>query len=318
MKIAVLQSLNVDAEHGILVPNAFRERGVTAYEINPDEKNLELVKKLGLLKTVEGDYLRASSLDGVFWRARVFTDFEQTVEMQNILSTKYKAITVENPEAIGVCRGKCSTAKALIESNSVSAPKAIIIDANQDLGAVFEELAINIEDSKFVYAKPDFGSRGYGVKKISSSADLFSYKEEFGKDKFVVQSPIETAVNFTWRVDIVDGHVQHVMKFYGKKDGDISQDDKMELIINPSAKVTDLALKANKVLGGLFLAGIDIMEDIRGNLFVLEANIPALHYLDNQGLGLKDAMLDRIVDATIDAVSRGKDLQRQFVEPFER
>lgn len=314
-RIAILQSMNIDARNGIFLPQAFSARGYEAYSITPDAQNLAMLLVSGCLQDVSGKVIKANEIDVVIWRAKLFSDFEITQEIHDTLTSKHEVLGIEKPDILKVCRGKISTYNSLKNQNSVAMPKTQIVNSASNLTDIFSELSMpNAEGRLCVFVKPDFGFQGKGARRIYNIGDLASFVKEQNGEDAIVQAPIMTDKNFTWRVDLVGSRMQHVMKFHAADGSDTSTSKGSweERIDNPPQNVIELALKAHKELGGPFLAGMDIIEGKDGDLYFLEANVPAIHYLGKDSLGLLDPLLDKYTKAVANKFKTERSQQYTF------
>lgn len=299
-KIAVMQSMRADTNRGgPFFPQALKNKGFGGYEIFAGGFN-EILSKSGRVQLVADtvELISAQEIDGLMWRARIFPNFIDSAKaIQKNLSAR-GVVTMEDPSNLAICASKILSNKFFDEKN-LPTPNTTALYF-QDFDSInFEEIFENhAGQNGAVFAKVEFGSDGKGAGKFSSPADLYQFMES-EKQNIIVQDLIMTNDRTSLRVDIVAGNVINMMRFHPKGNSDMSNGGPPEHLNHMPTEVLDLAMRAYNE-SGLFFAGVDIMQDRDNKLFVLESQMPAVHYLGEH----REKTINAVIDAFAEKVMR--------------
>ncbi len=130
--------------------------------------------------------------------------------------------------------------------------------------------------SNRIVVKGNLGSLGYNVSVLDSHISFISFMEFTGgliDPSNILIQPFINSKSSDYRLIVIDNKVIVAMKRQARgiefrsnisKGGEGSK-------INPTKKMTDMAIKASKMLG-LDYAGVDIMKDEKGKLYIVEVN----------------------------------------------
>lgn len=310
-RIAVLQSMRADeadtkiaSRVGPFFTRALKNQGFLAYELDPYRSLLELKTHNRLILT-NGNALDPRKIDGLIWRARIFPEYLGIGrELQELLQRDFGVVKMEDPASLRIAASKILSNQFFLD-NGLPTPNTSVIEfakiATTDFAAIFAKHA---HANGAVFAKVEYGSDGNGAGKFYSAQELREFINA-EKQNIVVQDLVANHDRTTLRVDIVDGKIVNMMRFHPKGDSDKSNSGKVEHLNSMPQEVLDLAMRAYKA-SGLFFAGIDIIEDKNGKLYVLECQMPAVHYLGEH----RDKTLNEVIYAFAGKVMLGKSAAR--------
>ena len=175
---------------------------------------------------------------------------------------------INSVSSILLMRNKAETMRKLISAR-LPVPRSLITES-------IEDAAEFVRQNFPCVLKPITGFGGYGVQLIHREFDrdhvydyLKFHSQLFGKGAFILQEFVESP-GYDIRALVVDGKVISSMKRVGGEgitnnihSGAVPQKNDID--------VTDLALRAAESVKGN-IVGVDIIPDMKGNLWVLEAN----------------------------------------------
>lgn len=155
-----------------------------------------------------------------------------------------------------------------------------------------------------VVAKPLFGSQGKGLRLLSSETELDTLTPPdndiwFG-GVYYLQEFVDTGRECwcDWRVFVIGGHAVAAMSRYGETwINNVAQGSRCEaLALTP--QITKPAEKAAQVCG-LSYAGIDLIQDIKGNIQIIEINsIPSWKGLQGTtSLDITDTLIKQFLSS---------------------
>jgi len=190
---------------------------------------------------------------------------------------------LEDGGVLEISTSKILSNKAFIDAG-INIPKTIF---SSDITKVTKE-----HFEQYPVIKYEFGYRGKSVFMPNNFED---YKELTEGQNFILQERIETESVFSIRVNIVNGKIASSYKVNGISGRKVSNSGEAEIY-----KLSDceqkLALKAAKAIP-LKIAGIDILKDVNGKLYVLEVNTcPSLELAYGLYKTEGDKFADRIVE----------------------
>ena len=172
---------------------------------------------------------------------------------------------------------KAMTSFLLHQAGLSTPPTWVLRDRNAALELVKNELS----NGNFVISKPLFGSQGEGIRRIEKMTDLPWLTSSHGV--YYLQRFVQCAGNgfSDYRVFVINGEVVATMRRRGKSWlNNVAKGARCEQI-EPTDEMINLAIQATKLLK-MDYAGVDILEDIAGNLNVIEINsVPAWKGLES-------------------------------------
>lgn len=172
---------------------------------------------------------------------------------------------------------KAMTSFLLHQAGLSTPPTWVLRDRNAALELVKNELS----NGNFVISKPLFGSQGEGIRRIEKMTDLPWLTSSHGV--YYLQRFVQCAGNgfSDYRVFVINGEVVATMRRRGKSWlNNVAKGARCEQI-EPTDEMIALAIHATKLLK-MDYAGVDILEDIAGNLNVIEINsVPAWKGLES-------------------------------------
>lgn len=296
--IAVMQSMRADENRGgPFFAHALKSTGYLSYELDPVRSLLELEAHNRLIRT-NGDALDPNKIDGLMWRARIFPDFiEPAAKLQTELQRR-GVVTMEDPSNLVICASKILSNKFFVEKNIPTPNTTALYFSNFDTINFAEIFEKHAGLNSAVFAKVEFGSDGKGAGKFSSAVDLRQFMKS-ERQNIIVQDLVMTNDRTSLRVDIVAGKVINLMRFHPKGNSDMSNGGPPEHLNDIPTDVLDLAMRAYKE-SGLFFAGVDIMQDKDGKSYVLESQMPAVHYLGEH----RGKTINAVIDSFAEKVMR--------------
>ncbi|MGH1487728.1 MAG: ATP-grasp domain-containing protein [Cellvibrionaceae bacterium] len=188
--------------------------------------------------------------------------------------------------------------------NNIPTPKTICCENSSCLDNLVEKIEGHLDSPLYVF-KPDYGTRGIGIRFASSITELKSLSDEL-KNKtddnsgFIVQEFIgnpDTPINHFRTFVIGDYVVPIAMKVTAKKPmkvSNISAGGSVEFV-PASPELINLSLSAAKA-SGLNVAGVDAMMSVRAgqqHYSILEVNDgPGTKTFDKEGFNVSDMVID--------------------------
>ncbi|TFH11046.1 MAG: RimK family alpha-L-glutamate ligase [Candidatus Thorarchaeota archaeon] len=242
--------LDVDVHH-ILPWKVLRWGSTEKHEITYDGNDLTELDVMLILD------LGANDIGAFFNRVGLLSAF-----------TELGINVINSVSSILLMRNKAETMRKLI-SAGLPVPRSLITES-------IEDSAEFVRKNFPCVLKPITGFGGIGVQLIHRDFDrdhIYDYlkfhSQLFGKGAFILQEFVESP-GFDIRALVLDGEVISTMKRVGGEGitnnihtGGIPQKNDID--------VTELALSAAESVKGR-IVGVDIIPDMEGNLWVLEAN----------------------------------------------
>ena len=247
------------------------------------------------------------SLIGLFIRGIPAGTLEQLIFRLNILHTLAQSGTIvyNNPRAIEHTVDKPFTSFMLAAAGLLT-PKTWICESVEKARAILQQ---NTGNGQKLVQKPLFGSQGIGIHLVDQESDLM-HDEKFAGVYYLqrfIHSP--NAGYFDIRVLVIDGKARAAMKRSSKNWLTNRAQGAQCAPIVLDRHTTTIAERAADVLGADY-AGVDLIVDEKGSVYVLEVNsIPAWYGLQkttdfNIAVALISAFVEKI------AVDIGADRQR--------
>ncbi len=211
--------------------------------------------------------------DGVFVRGVQGGTLEEVVFYLDILHAlrELNILVYNSARAIERSVDKAMTSFLLHQAGILTPPTWVGNDVHQAYSFVRRELAMGNK----VVAKPLFGSQGKDLQLICNPEDIANfnvYNKIYYLQRFI-QTGQESA--FDWRIFVIDDQVIASMKREGVDwISNVANGGKCySAVIND--QFADIAKDAVRAIG-MHYAGVDVMQDLEGNLWVTEVNsIPA-------------------------------------------
>jgi tetrahydromethanopterin:alpha-L-glutamate ligase len=161
----------------------------------------------------------------------------------------------------------------LLQLNGIATPKTWVCESRKHAEAIRREAA---QRQQALVIKPLFGSQGVGVRLLPNEAPLPVPMERFVDGIYYLQQAIVAPTNsHDYRLFVINDQVVAAMKRVGENWlNNVAAGGRCEAV-TPNATLVDLAIKATQALN-IHYAGIDIMEGLAGDYYVIEVNsIPA-------------------------------------------
>jgi glutathione synthase/RimK-type ligase-like ATP-grasp enzyme len=226
----------------------------------------QLAIGMGLPSALEG--ISAIYLDRMGERTSSYTT---QIELLNEIVC---APIVNAPKPYAIARNKALTARKLASLGIPTPTSAIVYDCHQ-----FNAFR-SANPNDFYVVKSIYGCCAKDVYIVAFDATSDQLQSLLDRDGIaVIQSFVLNPLRYIWRIDVVDGQIIVANQRFS-----FNSDDEMPMcngtlggriqFWNPKEipnAVRDLALRTVKGLD-LTVAGVDILPDADGNLFVLEAN----------------------------------------------
>ena len=200
---------------------------------------------------------------------------------------------VNSPSAIEKAVDKYY-ALAMLEENGIPVPKTIVTEDSKTALKAFHELDCD------VVVKPIFGSRGFGITRVSDPevAGRIFKTLSFNHNVLYLQEFIPHGNRDIRTFVIGDNVVASMYRVAGAWKTNVSQGAK-PISFAPSSELESLAVKAAKTIG-CEIAGVDVMEGPRGYLINEINSQPGFRGLQST---TKVNIAEAIVDYVIDKVS---------------
>jgi tetrahydromethanopterin:alpha-L-glutamate ligase len=259
--------------HGPQLRRAFKARGVETRYVSLVRCGVDLSR--GVQGIVMPSFERQLP-DGVFVRAVPGGTLEQVVLRLDFLhALRELEVPVYNePRAIEKSVDKAMTSLLLHRAGVPTPPTWVTESASVARGIVMRECAAGHE----VVVKPLFGSQGNGLRRLQAGMDIPEAAAVDGVwylQRFV-RTPAAARGNFRdWRVLVVGHAAVAAMLRHGRTwINNVAKGARCEAA-DPGGALGDLAVAATRAVG-MDYAGVDVMQDDRGRLLVIEVNsIPA-------------------------------------------
>jgi RimK family alpha-L-glutamate ligase len=259
--------------HGPQLRRAFRARGVETRYVSLVRCGVDLER--GVQGIVMPSFERRLP-DGVFVRGVPGGTLEQVVLRLDFLhALREMGIPVYNePRAIEKSVDKAMTSLLLQRAGIPTPPTWVTESAAVARGIVMRECAAGHE----VVVKPLFGSQGNGLRRLQAGMDIPDAAAVDGVwylQRFV-RTPAAAGGDFRdWRVFVVGHTAVAGMLRHGRTwINNVAKGARCEAV-DADGALGDLAVAATRAVG-MDYAGVDVMQDDRGRLLVIEVNsIPA-------------------------------------------
>lgn len=254
--------------HGQSLAQAFARRGWQALMVSLDSCHVSIIEQQVTVH-IPGLMQRASI---AFVRGVAAGTTQQIITRMNILHTLQRQgmIIYNQARAIEITVDKGLTSQLLAEQG-VATPSTWICEHRGIAHSLMQQA---IDAGKSLVIKPLFGSQGKGVRLIDPQQFALP-QDPFVDGVYYLQEKIECGLHqHDYRVFVVRGEPVAVMKRQG--DGwlhNVARGAKCTACDEPD--VAALGVKAAQAIN-IDYAGVDIMRDQHGKLWVIEVNsIPA-------------------------------------------
>jgi tetrahydromethanopterin:alpha-L-glutamate ligase len=198
---------------------------------------------------------------------------QQIITRMNILHTlQRQGMTIYNhARAIETTVDKSLTTQLLAE-HGIATPNTWVCEYRQVAHPLMQQ---TLDNGKTLVIKPLFGSQGKGVRLIEHTQQFALPQDMFVDGIYYLQEKIDCGVNqHDYRVFVVNGEPVAVMRRQG--DGWLHNVARgARCTVSDEADVAQIGVQAAAAIG-INYAGVDIMRDKHGKLWVIEVNsIPA-------------------------------------------
>lgn len=255
--------------HGQSLAQAFARRGWQALMVSLDSCYVSIVNQSvqvhipGLTQTAPMAFVRGVAAGTT----------QQIITRMNLLHTlQRQGMTIYNhARAIETTVDKGLTSQLLAEQG-VATPTTWVCEHRHIAHALMQQA---LDNGKTLVIKPLFGSQGKGVRLIEQRAQFALPQDMFVDGVYYLQEKIDCgAYQHDYRVFVVRGEPIAVMKRQGDswlhnvaRGARCTASDELD--------VADIGVLAAKAIG-IDYAGVDVMRDRDGKLWVIEVNsIPA-------------------------------------------
>jgi len=255
--------------HGQSLAQAFARRGWQALMVSLDSCYVSIVNQSvqvhipGLTQAAPMAFVRGVAAGST----------QQIITRMNLLHTlQRQGITIYNhAKAIETTVDKGLTSQLLAEQG-VATPTTWVCEHRHIAHALMQQA---LDNGKTLVIKPLFGSQGKGVRLIEQRAQFALPQDMFVDGVYYLQEKIDCgAYQHDYRVFVVRGEPIAVMKRQGDswlhnvaRGARCTACDELD--------VADIGVLAAKAIG-IDYAGVDVMRDRDGKLWVIEVNsIPA-------------------------------------------
>ena len=255
--------------HGQSLAQAFARRGWQALMVSLDSCYVSIVNQSvqvhipGLTQTAPMAFVRGVAAGTT----------QQIITRMNLLHTlQRQGMTIYNhARAIETTVDKGLTSQLLAEQG-VATPTTWVCEHRHIAHALMQQA---LDNGKTLVIKPLFGSQGKGVRLIEQRAQFALPQDMFVDGVYYLQEKIDCgAYQHDYRVFVVRGEPIAVMKRQGDswlhnvaRGARCTACDELD--------VADIGVLAAKAIG-IDYAGVDVMRDRDGKLWVIEVNsIPA-------------------------------------------
>mgnify|MGYP001825016910 CR=1 FL=1 len=292
--------------HGRELHDAFGRKGYKCTNVSLADCYINVSGQERNKKTNSSLYIPGfenSLPDGVFVRGVQGGTLEEVVFYLDILHALHelKILVYNSARAIERSVDKGMTSFLLDQAGIQTPPTWVGNDVHQAYSFIRRELAIGNK----VVAKPLFGSQGKDLQLISKSEDITNFKV-YNKIYYLqrfIQTGNENA--FDWRIFVIGDQVVASMRREGMDwINNVANGGKCySAVIND--QFADIAKDAVKSVD-MHYAGVDVMQDLDGNLWVTEVNsIPAWKGLQSVNNLI---VADRIVENFVNCMQKEADI----------
>lgn len=286
--------------HGLSLAQAFARRGWQALMVSLDSCYVSIVNQ-SVQVHIPG-LTQATPM--AFVRGVAAGTTQQIITRMNLLHTlQRQGMTIYNhARAIETTVDKGLTSQLLAEQG-VATPTTWVCE-HRDIAHTLMQQAL--DNGKTLVIKPLFGSQGKGVRLIEQRAQFALPQDMFVDGVYYLQEKIDCgAYQHDYRVFVVRGEPIAVMKRQGDswlhnvaRGARCTACDELD--------VADIGVQAAKAIG-IDYAGVDVMRDRDGKLWVIEVNsIPAWR-------GLQTVTSVEIADVLVNDLLQQADAARTLV-----
>ena len=282
--------------HGKELHDAYKRRGYQCTNVSLKDCYFKFEGNENGKKSLHIPGFEETLPDGVFVRGVPGGTLEEVVFYLDVLHAlqELKILVYNNARAIERSVDKGMTSFLLDNANIATPPTWVGNDVHRAYSFVRRELSMGHE----VVAKPLFGSQGKNLQLISKSEDIINftvYNKVYYLQRFI-QTGQKNA--FDWRVFVIGDQVVAGMKREGVDwISNVANGGKcFSAVINEQfSKIATDAVQAV----GMFYAGVDLMQDLEGKLWVTEVNsIPAWKGLQSvNNLVVADLLVDHFISS---------------------
>ena len=255
--------------HGQALAHAFARQGWQAHMVSLDSCHVS-IEDQNVQVHIPG---LAQSSPIAFVRGVAAGSTQQIITRMNILHTlQRQGMTIYNhARAIETTVDKSLTSQLLAE-HDIATPNTWVCEYRQVAHPLMQQ---TLDAGKTLVIKPLFGSQGKGVRLIEHEQQFALPQDMFVDGVYYLQEKIDCgAYQHDYRVFVVNGEPVAVMKRQG--------DDWLHNVARGARcsacdeiDVADIGLAAAAAIG-INYAGVDVMRDKHGKLWVIEVNsIPA-------------------------------------------
>ncbi len=178
-----------------------------------------------------------------------------------------------------------------------------IIPTGINFSQFFLDQQLNHFGDKKIIAKANNGSMGYGVSILDSKISFISFMEFIGQKmqpSNILIQPFINSNNEDYRLFVVGNQVVATMKRKAlgiEFRANVSKGGQGKMV-QPTKKMKVLAMRAVKTLG-LDYAGVDLVKDQKGRLYVVEVNSnPGLKIEHATGVNIVKQIVSHCIEKT--------------------
>jgi tetrahydromethanopterin:alpha-L-glutamate ligase len=255
--------------HGQALAQAFERQGWQAHMVCLDSCHVSIVDQ-HVQVHIPG---LSAPAPIAFVRGVAAGTTQQIITRMNILHTlQRQGMTIYNhARAIETTVDKSLTTQLLAE-HGVPTPDTWVCEYRQQAHPLMQQA---LDNGKTLVIKPLFGSQGKGVRLIEHAQQFALPQDMFVDGVYYLQEKIDCGTNqHDYRVFVVNGEPVAVMRRQG--DGWLHNVARgARCTASHEVDVAELGVQAAAAIG-INYAGVDLMRDRHGKLWVIEVNsIPA-------------------------------------------
>lgn len=276
--------------HGQSLAQAFARRGWQALMVSLDSCHVSIVDQRVEVH-VPG---LTESAPMAFVRGVAAGTTQQIITRMNILHTlQRQGMLVYNPaRAIEITVDKGLTSQLLAEQH-IATPNTWVCEHRAIAHSIMQQA---LDNGKTLVIKPLFGSQGKGVRLIEHRQQFALPQDHFVDGVYYLQEKIDCGTNqHDYRVFVVNGEPVAAMR----RQGDtwlhnVARGARCTPCDEPD--VIDVGVRAAQAIG-IHYAGVDVIRDHHGKLWVIEVNsIPAWRGLQSiTGFEIADVLVNDLL-----------------------
>ena len=278
--------------HGKELHDAYRRKGYQCTNVSLKDCYFDVVAPKSRCLFIPG--FEKDLPNGVFVRGVPGGTLEEVVFYLDILHAlqELNILVYNNARAVERSVDKGMTSFLLQQADIPTPPTWVGNDVHQAYAFVRRELDLGHK----VVAKPLFGSQGKNLQLISKLNDIINFKV-YNKI-YYLQRFIQTGENtaFDWRLFVIGDQVIASMRREGMNwISNVANGGKCySALVND--QFSELAKAAMRAVG-MHYAGVDLMQDVEGNMWVTEVNsIPAWKGLQSvNNLVVADKLVENFI-----------------------